>query len=120
MCRRLVDLVAWPHLDDLAEVHHRDAIRDVADDREIVRDEEIRELELPLEIRKQVDDLSLNRDVERRHRLVEHDEVRVEGERAGKADSLSLSSRELVREAVSVLRAQSDDAQQLVDAGFPS
>src|SRR5215211_5796323 len=48
VCRRLVNRVAWPHLDDLAEVHHCDAIRDMADDGEVVRDEEIGELELPL------------------------------------------------------------------------
>ena len=33
-------------LDDLAEVHHGDAVGDVADDREVVGDEEVREAEL--------------------------------------------------------------------------
>ena len=67
-----VDLLARPDLDDLAEVHHRDAVRDVPYDGEIVGDEEIREAELTLELVEQVDDLRLDRDVERRDRLVEH------------------------------------------------
>ena len=42
-------------------------------------------------------DLRLDADVERRHRLVGEDEVRAERERAGDADALALAARELVR-----------------------
>ena len=52
MHRRVVDLLARPDLDDLAEVHHRDPVGDVADDREVVRDEEVREPELALQLRR--------------------------------------------------------------------
>ena len=55
---------------------------DVAHDRQVVRDEEVREPELVLQIFEQVHDLRLDRDVERRDRLVEHDQRRVERERA--------------------------------------
>ena len=48
--RRVVDLVARPDLDDLAEVHDGDAVGDVADDREVVRDEEVRQPELRLQL----------------------------------------------------------------------
>ena len=44
-------------LDDLPEIHHRHAVGDVADDREIVGDEEVRQTEPGLEILEQVDDL---------------------------------------------------------------
>ena len=37
-------------LDDAAEVHHRDARRDVLDDREIVRDEQVRQPEARLQV----------------------------------------------------------------------
>src|SRR4029079_6051566 len=43
---------------------------------------------------------------------------RVQRERAREADALSLAARELVREAVRMLRAQADRAQQLVDAAL--
>ena len=46
MERVFVERAAIGELHDLAEVHHRDARRDVLDDREIVRDEEIRQPEI--------------------------------------------------------------------------
>ena len=45
-----VELVAVGELDDLADVHHRDAGRDVPHDREVVGDEEIGQPELLLQI----------------------------------------------------------------------
>ena len=66
--------------------------------------------------REQVDDLGLDRHVERRDGLVEHDQLRVERERARDADPLALAAGELVREAVRVLRAEADRAQQLLHA----
>ena len=53
-------------LDDPPEVHHRDAVADVAHDREVVGDEEVREPEPVLQVGEQVDHLRLGRHVERR------------------------------------------------------
>ncbi len=78
MQRVLVEVVAVGDLDDLADVHHRHAGRDVADHREVVGDEEKGQTELILEVLQQVDHLCLNRDVERRDRLVGDDELRIE------------------------------------------
>ena len=88
------------HLDDPAEVHHRDPVADVADDRQVVGDEQVGQPELALEPLEQVDDLGLDRHVEGADRLVGDDEVRVQGERPGDADPLALAARELVRVAV--------------------
>ena len=95
-----VDLVGDADLDDLAEVHHRDRVGDVAHHREVVRDEQVREPEPLLQVLEQVHDAGLDRHVERRHRLVEHEQRRVERERPGDADALALTARELVRVAV--------------------
>jgi hypothetical protein len=114
--RPLVDVLARPELDHLAEVHDGDTVRDVPHHGEVVRDEDVREAEVGLERLEQVDDLRADRDVERRDGLVQDQELRVERERAGDADALALPARELVREAVRVLRAEADRPQQLVDA----
>ena len=119
MRRARVDLLARPHFHDLAEVHDRDPVGDVANDREVVRDEEVGEAEVVLEPGEQVDDLGLDRDVERRDRLVEDDQLRVEREGARDADPLPLPAGELVREAVRVLRAEPDRPQELLDATPP-
>ena len=92
-------------LDDLAEIHDRDAVADVLDDRDVVGDEQIGEAELALQVAQQVDDLRLHRDVERRDRLVADDQARVERQRAGDADALALAAGEFVRVAVERLGA---------------
>ena len=69
-----------------------------------------------LQVLEQIEDLGLDRDVERRDRLVADDQLRADGERAGDADPLPLAARELVREPVVVLGVEADDLQQLAHA----
>ena len=85
-------------------------------------DEEKRQLELRLEVLHQVDDLRLDRHVERRHRFVGDDERRLEDERARDADALALTAGKLVRVAIDEVRVEADDAHDLLDAlvGFPT
>src|SRR5215470_3743561 len=111
-----VQLLRRRDLDDLAQVHHGHARADVLDDGEIVRDEDVREAELGLEILEQVDDLRLDRDVQRRDGLVGDDQFGTDGERARDADALPLTARELVRVAPQMLGRQANRLQQLHDA----
>jgi len=71
----------------------------VADDVQVVRDEDVGEAEVALQVLEQVQDLRLNRDVECRDRLVADDQLRVDRERARDTDPLALAARELVRES---------------------
>ncbi len=114
-----VHLLAGAHLYHLAEVHDGDSIGDVPHEREVVRDEQVGEIELALERLEEVDDLRANRHVESRHRLVEDEQLWIERERARNTDPLSLAAGELVREPVPVLGRESDRAQQLVHARAP-
>ena len=75
MAGRRVDLVRRTDLHDLAEVHHRDPVADVLDDRQVVGDEQVGEPEPLAEVRQQVEDLPLDRDVEGGDRLVADDEL---------------------------------------------
>jgi hypothetical protein len=65
----------------------------VPDDCQVVRDEEIGELEVALQLLHQIDDLRLDRDIQGGHWLVADEEVRVQRERAGQADPLPLARR---------------------------
>ena len=67
----------------------------------------------PCRSSQQVDDLRLDRHVERGHRLVADDQLRLARERPGDADALALAAGELVRIAVRVGREQADRAQQV-------
>ena len=82
---------------DAPPVHDRHSRAEEADDREIVGDEEVRKVVLPLELAQEVQHLRLDRDVEGRDRLVEHDEARRGRERAGHGDALTLAAGHLRR-----------------------
>ena len=109
MRRPLEHLVHVADLDDPAEIHHRDPVGDVAHHRQIVRDEQVRQAELGLQPLEQVDDAGANRHVERRHGLVEHEQLRLERQRARDADPLPLAAGERLRIAVGVLGLQADE-----------
>ena len=58
------DSVPLGKLNDPTQVHDRNFVRDVANDRKIVRDEEVTQAKLILQIEKQIDDLRLDTHVE--------------------------------------------------------
>ena len=83
-----------------------------------MRDEEKRQPELRLQILEQIDNLRLDRDIERGDRFVRHDEFRIDGERACDTDALPLAAGELVRIAVRVIGLQADESQQLLNSAL--
>ena len=89
-------------LDDLAAIQDVDAVDSLARDREVVRDEEVGEPELLAQPREQVEDLRLDRDVERRHRLVADDDLGLDREGPCDRDALALAAGK--RDAACALR----------------
>ena len=85
------------------------------DNGEIMRYEEVRELELSLQRLQEIDDLSLNRHVQCRHGFVENQKPWVKRDGAGDADALSLAARELVWVPIRVLGGQADQVEKLGD-----
>jgi hypothetical protein len=116
MQRVFIERVTVCELDDFPHVHHCDARGDVAHDRKVVRDKQVRQLELLLQIFQQVNDLRLNGNVERRNGFVAHDEFGTDGERPGDPDALALSAGKLVRIAICVVGLQPNQLQQLLYA----
>src|SRR5215211_2400555 len=112
--RVAVELLAGRHLYHCAEVHNPHTVGDVLDHREVVGDEQVGQVPLPLELLHQVDDLRLDRDVKCRDGLVGHDKIRVDSEGPGNPDPLPLAARELVWVAVSVFPTKAHRLEQLV------
>jgi hypothetical protein len=106
------DRVGVGGLDDAAQVHDGDAIRDVANHGQVVGDEEIGQTESGLQVRQQVHDLGLDRDVESGDGFVEHDEVGVDRQRPGDVDALALPTGELVWESLRPRGVQADQLHQ--------
>ena len=94
--------------DDLAGIHHGDAIGGFCHDAEIVRDENHRHPHLALQLLQQFEDLCLDRHVERRCRLVGDQHGRAAGERHRDHHALPHAAGELVRVFVDPLFGSGD------------
>ena len=99
-------------LDDLAEIHDRDRVAHMRHRGQIMRDEQVGEAELGLQIAEQIQDLRPDRHIERRHRLVKHDEARRQCQGPGDRDALALPAREFVREQIRRAIRQPDHVEQ--------
>ena len=117
MAGRGVELAGGRELDHVAEIHHRNAVGDMLDHREVVGDEEIGEAELLLQILEQVHHLGLDGDVEGTHRLIADDQAGAQGQGASDADPLALPAAEGVRVAIHVLGLEADAAEQFGHLG---
>ena len=84
----------------------------MADDGQVVGDDDVGEAELALQPRQQVQDLALHGDVETGGRLVRDDELGRECQRAGDADAAGLAAGKLMRIAAGEIRGQADESQQ--------
>ena len=96
-------------------VHDDDAVGDVGDDAEVVRDEDDRRAEPLADVAHEVEDPRLDRHVERRRRLVGDQDLRVAGERDRDHHALAHPARELVRVLVDPAgrRRDADEVEQL-------
>ncbi len=92
----------------LAQIHHHHTAADVLHHRQIMRDEQIRDAVRLLQILKQVHDLRLHRNVQRAHRFVANDELRLDRQRAGDADALPLTAAEFMRITLRMDRVEAD------------
>ena len=111
---RIPHLIDRAKFDHFAEIHHQHAVGDVADDVEVVADEEIGQAEFALEIGQQIEHLRLDRFVERRDRFVEDHQSRRQRQRARNVDTLALPAGNFVRIAAGkILRPQAHLAEQL-------
>ena len=92
MQRSSEDRFCRPLFHNSPEIHHRNAIAEPPHNRQIVGDKQNRQPHLFPQVHQQIDDLSLNRDVQRRDALIGHDQPRLHGQRSGNTDALALAA----------------------------
>ena len=117
--RMRAELGGLGDLDELTEIHHRDAVTDMRHGGEIVADEQVADAKRRLQMLQLVHDLRADRHVERRDRLVQHDQPRVGHQRTGDGDALALAAAEFVREELCHVGLQADQLQHLGHALVP-
>ena len=71
-------------------------------------DKQVAHAELGLEIRQQVEHHGLHRHIQRGGRLIQNQQLRFGGNRAGDADTRLLPARELMRQAIEQFMLQTD------------
>lgn len=108
----VVNLLSASLLNELAVVHDKNAVADVFDHREVVRDEQVRELESLLQVLQQVDYLRLHADVECADGFVAHDELWFHRQCTGDADPLPLATAEFVWVASGMFGRKTDPIQE--------
>ncbi|MCM8735514.1 hypothetical protein M5E06_15250 [Azospirillum sp. A1-3] len=104
--------LALRDLDVAPQIHHRNPMADAADHGEVVREEQVRDAELHLQIHQQVDHLCLHRDIKRRHELVADDQLGVQRERPRDPQPLTLTAGKLAGELGHRFRPQADLREQ--------
>ena len=121
MRRALNHVIRRADFHDFAEIHDRDAIREIPRRREVVRDVEIRQAKFLLHGFHRVQDVRPRRKVNHGDRLVGDDDFRREDERSRRRHALPLPAAQHVRKAINELfrRRQAHGLQRLPDALLP-
>jgi hypothetical protein len=94
---RLKNVVLGGKFYQVAGIHHRNSVGDLRNYREIVRDEKHSQAELGAEFCQQVENLSLDGDIERGRGLVGDQQLRAIDDGHGDYDALAHAAGELVR-----------------------
>src|SRR5699024_5245938 len=89
------DLIGHAVLYLFAAAQHADGIGDLAYHRKIVRDEDIGQAQILLQLIQQADDLGLHRDIQSGDSLIQNHEFRFDDKRPGNRNALALASRKL-------------------------
>ncbi len=113
MHRAGIEIPCAGGLDDPAEIHHGDPVRDVAHHGEVVGDEQEGQAEALLELLQQIEHAGLHRDVQGRDRLVEHHDLGLKGQGARDPHTLALAAGKLVGKAPGMLLVELHDVEQL-------
>jgi hypothetical protein len=100
---------------DGAAIHDNDAVGEMRDHREVVRNEEIGDAEAIAQIGEEVEDCRLDGDIERGNRLVAYQQVGFARHRARDADALLLATRELMWIAIAVSRREAHEIEESID-----
>jgi hypothetical protein len=81
---------------DATEIHDQHAIREMFDHAKIVTDEQIGQVQIAAKVHEQIEDLCLNRNIQRGHGFIAHQKFRLYRERTGDAYALALPAGELM------------------------
>ena len=115
MRRAAIKLACAGVFDDAAKVHNGNPVAHKFHHAQIMRNKHICQVLFLLQIFHQVQDLSLNRNIQRGNRFVAYKRFRIHAHGTRNADSLALAAGEFVGEAVHIVCRELNRLQQLSD-----
>src|SRR5262245_43012763 len=110
------DLLGFADLDDPAAMHDGDTVTEIANDGNVVGNEDEAEVEPPADVEQEIEDLAADRDIEGGGSLIGDDDARIERQGTGNADALALTAGEGMRVAFHPERIEAHEAHQLGNA----
>ena len=110
------DSFGFGEFNGFAQVHHHDSMADVLNDGEVMRNEEVGDAALLLEVLQKIYDLRLDGDIECTDGFVTDDHLRLNRERPRYPDALTLATAEFVGVTLRVRGVKTDGLQEFGDA----
>ncbi len=89
-CRALENVAGLALFDGLALLEHQHLMSDAGNHRQIMRNQYVGHSGFGLQLDQQVENLRLYRDVQRRHWLIEQQQIRLQRQRSGDCYALAL------------------------------
>ena len=90
MTRSIEQFITGADFNDPTEIHHGDAVRDMTQNAQIMRDKYVTGRARSAQVVNKIDDLCLNRDIKRGRRLVQDHNIWVERQGSGDPNPLFL------------------------------
>ena len=91
-----IQLITGSKFHDHTQIHHRNTIADMPNHGKIVGDKEISQVELLLQLLQQIYHLRLDRNIQRRNRLITNNEGRLQSQSTCHANTLALTAGKLM------------------------
>ena len=94
------DILGRTAFDNAAALHHRHFMRHKFDHGKVVRDEQVRHALLGLDLPQQIENLRLHRNIQCGSRLIADHDFRLNGQRSGNGNALTLPAGKFVRQTI--------------------
>ena len=114
MRRAVINRLHRANLHHLTQIHHQHPVRDELHHIEVMRDEHKGQIKFRLKVHQQVQNLRLDRFIQRRNRLIQNHQPRLQGQRPGNIHPLPLPTRQFMRVAPGKLRRRQPHRRQQI------
>ena len=104
----LENIVGRSGFDHIPQIHHTDPVAHISHHPQIMGDEQISQVEFAMQFFEQIQNLSLDGDIQGRGWLIQNQQLRPQDQRPGQGDTLALATGKLMGITIHMLKAETD------------